>query len=156
MNDLRPCKVVFFDLGDTLVVADSGWVRGAKDTLRALGDRDVRLGIISNTGDLARDQLARHLPDDFDFGAFEGRLILLSSEIGVEKPDPRIFKQAVERTRETDSDLTSSECLFCTEDLAHTLVAQSVGMRSARLSFRPSASDIASLPRVLLDVGLLA
>src|SRR5262245_25399537 len=48
-------KVVFFDLGETLVrTTDRSWVPGALDALAVLRDAGLRLGVISNTGALSR------------------------------------------------------------------------------------------------------
>ena len=120
--------VAFFDLGKTLVQDERRWVNGAQNVLNELKEHRVRLGIISNTGELNRDQLRAHLPQDFDFGAFDSELILLSSEVGLSKPDRRLFLEAIQRTR-----VSPAECLFCSEDASHTLVAQSVGIRSFRV-----------------------
>lgn len=91
---------------------------GALEALAELRRRRVRLGIISNTGGMTRRAIIETLPRDFDLGAFEAGLVIFSSEVGVEKPDPHIFRLAVERTA-----LPAEECLFCTENLLHTLAA---------------------------------
>ena len=85
-------STIFFDLGDTLVRSGvRAWVPGAKETLDALSAKSLRLGIISNTGNLSRDQLSALLPQDFRFEAFEAALILLSSEVGVRSPRLRFL-----------------------------------------------------------------
>ncbi len=120
-------KVVFFDLGDTLVVSDRErreWMPGAKAVLKRLADMGVRLGIISDTADLSREQLLELLPEDFDFGAFEEGLIILSSEVGVEKPDPAIFRLAVK-----NADVAAHEALFVGESSEETGVAERIGMK---------------------------
>lgn len=155
MGDHIRCSVVFFDLGNTLVIPDSGWVPGAKTELNVLDDRGIRLGIISNTKDWTRDELARHLPNDFRFTAFEDRLVVLSSEVHAEKPSPEIFEIAIERARETQPDIVAQECLFCTETLLDTLVAQAVGMRTCRLSYERGAIDITGLSGMLREAALL-
>jgi len=63
----------------------------AERALRALADRAIRAAVISNSNGSVRSiltelGLARHL----DF-------VLDSGELGVEKPDPRIFRIALER-----------------------------------------------------------
>src|SRR5262245_8146820 len=64
-------SVVFFDLGDTLVSSvTTQWLPGATDTLSKLKQKGIRLGIISNTGDLDRADLQPLLPSDFDFNLF--------------------------------------------------------------------------------------
>jgi FMN phosphatase YigB (HAD superfamily) len=132
-------KVVFFDLGDTLITSPRRWVTGARESLSTLHSKGIRLGVISNTGTLSRTQLLQLLPSDFDMSVFEPALVLLSSEVGIEKPALEIFRLAVERTGEQ-----ASRCLFCTENLVDTLVAQQVGIRVARLQ-KPPASDLQEL-----------
>ena len=80
---------------------------------------------------------------------FEPQLIILSSEVRIEKPDPRIFQLAVQKTR-----LPARECLFCTEDLLDTLVAQKVGMCVARVQ-EPPANDVKGLVARLVTAGFL-
>ena len=88
-------KVVFFDIGDTLVT-DQSWMPGAPAVLVNLREQGMRLGLISNTGNLTRDELTdRYLPADFDFTWFDEEIVLLSSEVGVEKPALSMFTMAV-------------------------------------------------------------
>jgi len=142
-------KVIFFDLGETLVTRRRAWVPGAQGALGELQRRRVRLGIISNTGELTRRAVFETLPMDFDARTFEEGLIIFSSEVGVEKPDPRIFQLALQR-----ASLSAEECLFCTENLLHTLAAQRAGMRAARV-LPPPGSDVGALVRELTTSGLL-
>lgn len=142
-------KVVFFDLGETLVTGNRQWVQGAKNALAGLRAAGVRLGVISNTGNSTRPQLLKRFPTDFSFDMFESALVILSSEVGVEKPSPAIFELALTRAA-----LPPEQCLFCTEDLLHTLVAQGVGMRAARTQ-TPPASDIGGLAQALTEAGLI-
>ncbi len=91
----RESLVIFFDIGSTLVQDSQNWVPGAKDVLIQLRSSGIRLGLISNTGTLDRTEFIPHLPSDFDLLVFDQDLILLSKEVGIEKPDLRIFLQAV-------------------------------------------------------------
>ena len=150
MADSGFLKVVFFDLGETLVTQGKAWVPGAKNLLAQLSGKGVRLGVISNTGDLARPDILKLLPADFDLNLFESKLILFSSEVHVEKPAPAIFQLAIKR-----AGVPSGKCLFCTEDLLDTLAAQRAGMRTARVLKPASASDVASLATVLTAAGFL-
>src|SRR4029077_6190428 len=66
----------------------SGPAAGARETLAALAQRGYRLGVISNADGRVRKPLedaglATHL-----------EIILDSAEVGLEKPDPRIFLAA--------------------------------------------------------------
>ena len=126
----------FFDLGDTLVIRDNGWVSGAKSALAGLKQKGIRLGLISNTGNMSRAEILQHVPSDFSFDLFEAALVILSSEVHVEKPDPAIFRRASKAAA-----LAPGQCLFCGENLAETLGAQQAGLRVARIQPPPN-SDI--------------
>jgi FMN phosphatase YigB (HAD superfamily) len=170
-------RVVFFDLGDTLVERSvhSGvsqpedgvghpnkreftWVPGAPETVSQLRHKGIAVGIISNTG-LPPDgwnfeQLLAKLPEDFDALGFERRLIILSGDpaVGSQKPEARIFEIALARAADTVV-AEPGECLFCTEELHHTFVAQRLGFKTARLL--PSGRDIGNLVENLRQGGLL-
>jgi FMN phosphatase YigB (HAD superfamily) len=134
-------RVIFFDLGLTLVGSDSKqWNPGAQTVLSQLRSADLRLGVISNTGNLTRADLEARLPPDFKWSTFISKLILLSSEVGIEKPDLRIFRLAVER-----AGISAEKCLYCSEDLLETLAAQRVGMAATRV-LPPPKSDLKTLP----------
>jgi putative hydrolase of the HAD superfamily len=96
--------------------------------------RSLRLGIISNTGGNNLARLRPALPRDFDPSWFARELVVLSGEVGIEKPDPAIFEVAIDR-----AGVPASACLFCGEDPLDVLVAQRLGMRSARIL--PSSGD---------------
>lgn len=125
------------------------WVEGAKNTLEQLKEREVRLGLISNTGNLSRSQLLSLLPADFSLDTFEQHLIILSSEHEFEKPQLAAFAYAVDK-----AGIAPIECLFCTEELSHTLAAQQIGMRAVWLSL-PPRGDIKGLVTDLVDAQLL-
>src|SRR5262249_55611635 len=122
----------------------------AQALLAQLLTRGVRLGIISNTANLTRAQLTTHLPPDFDWGQFEPALVVLSSEVGVEKPDPAIFDKAVSM-----AGIDPTLCMYCSEDLGETLVAQQRGMRAARVQ-RPPNSDLNELLTELVKSGFVS
>lgn len=142
-------KVVFFDIGQTLV-DNKKWIPGAKEVIADLRARKIPLGLITNTGDMKRADVLKLLPTDFDLKLFADKLILMSSEVGIEKPDPKIFKLAIKR-----AGVDANQCLFCTEEAAHTIVAKQVGMRVAVVQ-KPPASDIKDLVKKLIKDGLLA
>ena len=141
-----PVSTVFFDLGDTLVLRSTReWVPGARALLTALGARGIRLGVLSDTGDLSRAQLAPLLPDSFTWGQFSDDLVLLSRETGLEKADPAAFAQLSRVAA-----VPASDCLFVTENLSHTLVAQTLGIKVARIATGSRAeADFAQLDRWL-------
>ena len=137
-------QAVFFDLGDTLVRAPRIWLPGAKALLTALKQRGLRVGVISNTsGLLSRQAILDILPVDFDLSVFEESLILFSSEIGKEKPNKAIFEEAIAR-----AGIPARHCLYCSENLVETLVAQHLGMLSMRVQSAPN-SDLTSIESAL-------
>jgi FMN phosphatase YigB (HAD superfamily) len=108
--------------------------------------RPFCLGIISNTGNLAsRQAILGILPPAFDINLFEPALVLFSSEAGIEKPRKEIFEKAVSR-----AGIPASQCLYCSENIVETLVAQHVGMRSTRVQ-PPPGSDLATLEQRISD-----
>lgn len=120
-------KVVFFDIGNTLI-ANRAWMPQAKETIALLKKAGVRVGLISNTGDLDREELRKLLPADFDFEDFESELVLLSSEVSMEKPDLPIFLFAVQH-----AGVSPWETCFVAETVSETLGAQAAGMRAVRI-----------------------
>ncbi len=69
---------------------------GARDAVRALAARGVRLGIVSNTGRTPGVVLRRIL-DRYDLlRYFETIAISYSDEVGFRKPDARIFTRTLE------------------------------------------------------------
>ena len=142
--------VVFFDLGETLITTQRRWLPGAKALLESLRQSGFRLGIMSNTEGLTtRAQILELLPTDFDLNAFEPGLIVFSSEIGNKKPHRAIFEEAVARAGKP-----ASECLYCSEDIVETLMAQQVGLRSIRVQTAPN-SDLSVLQQRLMDFQVL-
>ena len=49
-------KAVFFDIGDTLV-SGKKWLPGAKELVKQLKAQGTRVGLVSNTGNLLREEL---------------------------------------------------------------------------------------------------
>lgn len=162
-----PLKVIFFDLGDTLVHPTTSsptgvrfdWVPGAANLIDQLQQIDIRLGVLSNTGTMSRTQLFQMLPHDFPFELFDENLILLSSEVGWEKPDPRIFRLAVNRAQKDSNpeiamQIDPQECLFVGESLKEVITAQQVGMMGTRVQ-TGAQSDLEAVYDVLAQCGLL-
>jgi FMN phosphatase YigB (HAD superfamily) len=142
-------QVCFFDLGKTLVEAGRRWLPGTQALLGTLREKGVRLGIISNTTGLGdRQAILDILPVDFDLGLFEPPLVLFSSEVGLAKPRPEIFEQAVARAA-----VPARHCLYCSESIVETLVAQHVGMLAIRVQ-EPPHSDVAGIEQPLVQFEL--
>jgi putative hydrolase of the HAD superfamily len=103
-------------------------LEGAIDTLRILRGAGVRTALVCDAGftpgRIVRDFLAKEgLLEHLEFCAF-------SDEVGVPKPDPRIFQVALEAI-----DATPSEAVHV-GDLLRTDIfgARSIGMRSVRIT----------------------
>jgi FMN phosphatase YigB (HAD superfamily) len=139
---------IFFDLGDTLVksVDPKIWLPGAKNLLASLKQKGLRLGIISNTHGLPdRQAILDILPIDLNLSIFEIPLVLFSSEVGIEKPKKEMFEKAV-----AAANIQASRCLYCSESIVETLMAQRVGMRSIRVQMAPN-NDLADLENRLAE-----
>jgi len=149
MSIITSIKVAFFDLGGTLIGNNRDWIPGAQDTLSKMRQRGIRLGLISNTKDLSRAEIMELLPRDFDMSLFHNDLVIFSSEVHVEKPDPQIFNLAIKR-----AGVKPNECLFCTEELPHISAAKQEGMQTALVQAPPN-SDIGTLVERLTSEGLL-
>lgn len=135
---------VYFDLGDTIVTRQRKWVPGGKAALKTLGLSGVRLGIISNTGTLTRQQLLQLLPADFNMGVFKDELVILSSEAGVEKPAAQIYGLAVDR-----ANVAPCNIVFCGEKLSEVLAAQQLGIRGLQVAISTNADDVVTESSVL-------
>lgn len=120
-------KVVFCDIGNTLIERRK-WMPGAQDFINKVKTAGLKVGLLSNTGNMTRDQLANMLPEDFDFNDFEESMVMLSSETGIPKPSLGAFSLAVQH-----SGVSPWECLFIGESLSETMAAQSAGMLAARI-----------------------
>lgn len=135
-------KTVFFDIGDTLV-SGKAWLPGAKELIARLKQKGIRVGLISNIGDWSREQLeTEYLPADFDFGWFAEEIVLLSSEVGVEKPSLSIFTMAV-----SHANCSPWEVLFVAETITETFAAQAAGMRAIRVC--NAGEDLAKIGELL-------
>jgi len=92
----------------------------APAVLERLKNRGCGLGIISNWDPSARSTLARQgIADYFD-------PIIISSEVGIEKPDERIFLLALEK-----AGVSASQCLYVGDNYYDDAIgAMKVGMPS--------------------------
>lgn len=150
-------QVCFFDLGETLVTGVRQWLPGAKSLLASLKSKGLRLGIVSNTANLTpRQAILDILPIDFGITIFEPSLVLFSSEVGIEKPKMAMFQKAVAAVAALQAApaIQASQCLYVSENIVETLMAQYVGMRSIRVQTAPH-SDFANLASKLAEFALL-
>jgi putative hydrolase of the HAD superfamily len=119
------------------------------DTLDRLRGEGYRLGLVSNltlVPDLVREDLARMgLVERLDAALF-------SSEVGVRKPDPRIFRQALERLG-----AEPGETVFVGDRLYDDVGgAQAVGMRAVHTrQFRQEDDADYAPDAVIEDLGEL-
>jgi FMN phosphatase YigB (HAD superfamily) len=128
-------KIIFFDLGDTLETNDV-LLPGALDTLRGVqnlqdsGGKPPVLGLISDFDSPSEEYYA--ILDQLGIRSFFEPVqtrVTLSSEVGVFKPDRRIFRAALDRI---DPALTFGDAMFITENPAHVAAAGLLGLRAVR------------------------
>ena len=105
-------------LKKALAADDAGWlpIDGAAEALADLRRRGHRLGVITNWDPSARTLLARHGLD------VHLEQIVVSSEVGFEKPDRRIFDLAA-----AAAGVRPAECLYVGDDY----YVDAVGARAA-------------------------
>ena len=115
-------------------------VPGALAAVRRLRHRGFRLGIVSDTGFRPGRVLRRQLSEVGILDCFEPGGLAFSDEVGVPKPDPRIFERAL-----SGLDVTAAEAVHV-GDLKFTDVAgaRSAGMRVVR--FTGCADDLEDGP----------
>src|SRR5262245_32045167 len=135
-------RVVFFDLGKTLEDGDV-LLPGARETVTAIQQlRDaeggpVMTGLISDFDTptpadplpAIRERYVAILVTPGIRALFEpiARRATLSFEVGVFKPDPKIFRAALDKM---EPDLPFAAAFFVTENLAHVQAARQLGMRA--------------------------
>ena len=105
---------------------------GVPEMLAGLRDRGIRTGVISNlgfTGEALARRFARLLPEyPFEF-------VIASSDYGVRKPDPLIFRAALAR-----AGLPAEDCWYCGNEIeADVLGAQRAGLQP--LYYAPDAAQ---------------
>ncbi|MBI4780973.1 MAG: hypothetical protein HY785_06575 [Oscillatoriophycideae cyanobacterium NC_groundwater_1537_Pr4_S-0.65um_50_18] len=133
-------KIILFDLGKTL--EDRGvLLPGASETLQAIqvmqdaGGEAVAMALVSDFNMPDRpEQIPAIRQQYYDIldslgirSFFEpvNERVTLSTEVGVLKPDEKIFRAVVEKI---DGDLSFQSVIFITENLAHVEAARALGM----------------------------
>jgi len=96
---------------------------------RALREAGYRTALVTNNAREFRDQWRRLLPVDELF-----EVVIDSSEVGVRKPDPVIFRLALERL----GDLAPERALFLDDYSGNIEAAQRIGIRGVLVASDPS------------------
>lgn len=133
-------KIVLFDLGDTLehiVQGKDVLMPGALELLSAIQDMHDHngdtpaLALVSDFDKPAEEYYAllQALGIHTFFKSFTER-ITLSNEVGITKPDEKIFRAAIDKIQK---DLPYQNVIFITENKQHTTAARKLGMMNIRL-----------------------
>jgi FMN phosphatase YigB (HAD superfamily) len=132
--------VVFFDLGDTLVIpqlSSDGSLLSLNvlpfvpDVLQKLNRTEVdgvklRLGVISNTGEETLASMRSVMAEARLLDFFEPALLLFSSVEGIDKHEKQFFERAVQR-----SGTRPERCIYVGEAEAERRIAESAKLRTS-------------------------
>jgi FMN phosphatase YigB (HAD superfamily) len=153
---------VFFDLGGTLEAGGEPrpGVVPALTAIAGLPDqngRRVTLGLISDFEmpgapseipaiEAKYRQVLRDLGIDQFFQPF-ARAVTLSTQVGVLKPDPRIFHAALAKR---DATARFEDAIFVTEHVPHVVAARALGIHALHLQGPDQSSgEIPSFPALI-------
>jgi putative hydrolase of the HAD superfamily len=92
---------------------------GVKEVLNRLRDEGLKLGLVTNCGDDIGN-LLRQLTLENYFDSYG-----LSNEVGVQKPDPRIYMKVVD-----ELSVKPEDCVFVTDELSDSNGAKKLGMKT--------------------------
>jgi leucyl aminopeptidase len=130
-------KSIFFDIGETLgtAVLSPPPVRLVRvdlfpyvmALLRSLADRGLRLGLISNTGDMDGANVDAILNKAGIRDFFDASLRLYSKDVGLKKDSPEIFRVAAQRAGLAGM---PQACLFVGEDETERGFAIDAGLQA--------------------------
>jgi len=136
--DGNTVRVIFFDLGDTLGapvfsppprhLAGFNVFPFVPPLLQQLTANELRLGLISNTGDDPGAVVDQILQTAGILEFFEPPLRIYSKDVGLTKDDPEIFRLAADRAGLADS---LHSCLFVGENAGERATALAAGLRVA-------------------------
>lgn len=161
-------RYVFFDLGDTLETNDvlrPGALQMLGD-VRALRDdqgETPKLGLISDfdeaatPADIPRIEASyRHIIEQLGIDQFFlpfDKAVTLSTQVGVFKPDPRIFRAALDKF---DPHSHFHDGIFITENRQHVLAARQLGMNALHLKGPGQTSaEVQDLPGLVAPITRL-
>ena len=158
-------KVVLFDLGKTLEDGDV-LLPGARETLQAIQamrDSNGEAAVLALVSDFDMTDNPEQIPfiqqryykllDKLDIRSFFEPVadrVTLSTEVGVSKPDEKIFRAVIEKI---DEGLDFRDVIFVTENQGHVLEARHLGMRG--IHFKGPGQNSGEVDRLLELVPLI-
>lgn len=108
------------------------------DRVRSLRDKKIRTALVTNNVKEFRQAWRSMLPVDELFD-----VVVDSSEVGIRKPDPRIFQLTLERLG-----IAADEAIFLDDYAGNLQAAEALGIRSVLVEADPS-SALAALDALL-------
>jgi FMN phosphatase YigB (HAD superfamily) len=158
MPEAQPLRAVFFDARDTLGSVDRpGHLVAFRPTTEALLEyvrsMGLKIGVITNLPDNISSEQGRTmvtsaiLSEDPATGKVRtigdyipAANIITNHDVGVDKPDPRIYRKAAELIG-----VKPEEAMFCGENFPECLGAEAAGMRAQRKPFPVGQEFLPSL-----------
>ena len=111
---------------------------GALETVRELASRGYRIGVVSNA-----DGRVRRLLDTAGFSPYL-EVVIDSAEVGLEKPDPRIFLAATDRLG-----VAPERCVYVGDIYSIDVVgARAAGMRAILIGSNAPEEDVERIERL--------
>ncbi len=159
-------RVLMFDLGNTLIDESNLVYPHVYEVLETLqgfetkGREPLLLCLVSDYSMPTQEKTAQYLFQEYlnilkqvDFAQFFEPFeqhVTLSTQAGVNKPDPHIFKLAIERLGLT---ARFDECLFITENSQHIEACRALGIKTLQFSLDNSGRDFNDWSEVPLLVA---
>lgn len=113
------------------------------DLLARLKDLGWKLGIITNTSELWGRKVVNEIEKNVKLDE-----VVISAEVGVAKPDPKIYEIFLER-----SGATPREVVYVDDKVQNLVPASRLGMRTI-LFVREGVDAVAKSPKSLRDIIL--
>jgi FMN phosphatase YigB (HAD superfamily) len=158
-------KVVLFDLGKTLEDREV-LLPGARETLQAIQamrDSDGEAAVLALVSDFYMPDNPEQTPliqqryyellDMLGIRSFfepVAHRVTLSTEVGVSKPDEKIFRAVIEKI---DESLSFQDVLFVTENREHVIEARRLGMSA--IHFQGPGQNAGDVDRLVELVPLI-
>jgi FMN phosphatase YigB (HAD superfamily) len=156
-------KAILFDLGDTLetngsLVPDAIPTLNAVKAMRDSDGNPPALALVSDYTEASSPEQVEKLKSEY-YGILDGFGIrgffepvavhvTLSTEVGVRKPDEKIFRRALDKL---DSGIPFSDAAFITENAEHIAAARQFGMKGICVKGGPNPTtwDVDSLSQIV-------